>query len=151
VTASSCARTLAALFFLTGTLTASETRVGTGLMLRVGPEAWLSPSQVQVEFVVPEGGAVVAGQAINLHVKIRMLPGQVTQLGAKVVDLQGTEGPVPASAMSWTAYTWDQSGTFTVEITFSLTAPADWRPGLYSGRVDLALTQSPPAKIFLPT
>jgi hypothetical protein len=130
--------------FLTGALALAGNRADTALTLQIGPEAWLSPSQIQLEFVVPEGGGVVSGQSVTVHLKVRTLPDEVRLLTANVLDLQGPGGPVPVSEIRWNGgsgpvYTVERSGTFTVAITFSLIAPADWPPGLYSGRVDLSL------------
>ena len=148
---------------------ASAQRSGTTtLVLRVNQEARLDPPQVALNFrVSADGASDVTSQTTSVAAMVRALPGQDIRVTARLVTLNGPDGPVPVSAVGWAGSTtratgggqaascssgtfqpgatqdlvlgWQRSGILACAVNFALAAPRNLSPGLYSGTVNLAL------------
>ena len=136
----------------------------TALVVRVMPEARIEPGQIALKFRVADSMV----QTVNVAAWVRSLPNQQIRVSARLDKLQGPNGPVPVTALSWTGAVarataggnqarctsgafapgppqdlvlgWRQSGTLTCAFTFKLAEPGDLATGLYSGTVDLSVT-----------
>jgi hypothetical protein len=136
----------------------------TTLVVRVMPEARIDPSRIALEFRVAD--TVV--QTVNVAAWVRSLPNQQIRVSARLEKLEGPNGPVPVTAVSWTGAVahataggnqarctsdafaagqsqdltlgWRQSGTLTCTFAFRLAESNNLAPGLYSGTVDLSVT-----------
>src|SRR5215831_4564039 len=76
---------------------------GTGLVLRIDPEAWISPKQSVLQFQVSgNGSSDVMVQAATVSVRARARPGQPVLVTARMGDIAGPGGSIPASAVRWT-------------------------------------------------
>src|ERR1035441_6427307 len=133
------------------------------LVVRVMPEARIDPTQIALQFRVADG--VV--QTVNVAAWVRSLPNRQIRILARTDKLQGPNGPVPVTAVSWTGAVarstaggnqarctsgafatgqaqdlvlgWRQSGTLTCAFAFKLAESGNLTPGLYSGTVDLSV------------
>lgn len=141
------------------------------LVLRIEPEAHLSPSSAAFSFAVNEPGETVLSAPISITAWVRALPNQQIQLAAQGIRLTGPAGAVPASAVTWSGVManatagaraaactsgsfgatspwqliagWTQSGIATCTVTFSLETAASWARGAYIGEAGFTLlTQS---------
>ena len=98
---------------------------------------------------------------------MRALPAQQIRVTARLVSLNGPDGPVPVTAVGWAGSAtrataggqaatcstgtfqpgatqdlvagWQRSGILTCAVNFELVAPRNLSPGLYTGTVNLAL------------
>jgi hypothetical protein len=142
---------------------AQQTR-STAVLVRVGPESRLMPEQMLVRFLVPaDNQSDSINQTAAVEAWVRGLPGDRIRVSALLSALQGPEGPVPASAVRWSGSTgnatggglaasclsgtfasdkpqefvlnWQESGTITCNLTFSLTGSLSRSPGVYTGTV----------------
>jgi hypothetical protein len=140
----------------------------TTLLLRVNQEVRLDPPQVALNFRVSANGASdFTSQTTSVAALVRALPGQQIRVTAQLVSLNGPDGPVPVTQVGWAGSTtratgggqaatcssgtfqpgatqdlvlgWQRSGILACTVNFSLAAPRDLSPGLYSGTVNLAL------------
>jgi hypothetical protein len=140
----------------------------TALVLQVNPEARLDPQQVAVNFrVSADGSSEVTSQTTSVAAWVRALPGQQIRVTARLLSLNGPDGPAPVTAVRWAGSRtrataggqaatcssgtfeagashdlvlgWQRSGILTCAVNFELAAPRNLPPGLYSGIVDLAL------------
>ncbi len=140
----------------------------TGLVLQVNPEARLDPQQVAVNFrVSADGSSDVTSQTTSVAAWVRASPGRQIRVTARLVSLNGPEGPAPVTAVRWAGSRarataggqsatcssgtfepgathdlvlgWQRSGVLTCAVNFELAAPRNLPSGLYSGIVDLAL------------
>jgi len=140
----------------------------TSLVLRVAPEVRLSPQQVALHFrVSAEGASDVTTESAVIAAWVRALPGQQIRMTSRLENLQGPDGPVPASAVRWAGSTrnatgggrqaectsgvfaagavqdmvqgWDRSGILTCAVSFELAEARSLPPGQYSGVVSLAV------------
>jgi hypothetical protein len=145
-----------------------QSNSGTTLVVRVGPEARVTPSQVSLNFLVTADGAGdVTSRTATVEAWIRVSPGQQIKLGARAAALSGPSGPVPSSTLAWSgsggqatgggrqaactsgrfagaasqdlAVNWLLSGTLTCQVLFSLADPRSLAPGSYTGTVELTL------------
>jgi hypothetical protein len=135
----------------------------TVLVVQVMPEARIEPGQIALAFRVAD--RVV--QTANVAAWVRSLPNQQIRVFARLATLQGPNGPVPVTAVSWKgavaqstaggnqasctsgafaagqaqdlALGWRKSGTLTCTIAFALVESSNLPPGLYSGTVELSL------------
>jgi hypothetical protein len=140
----------------------------TNLVVRVGPEASIDPSKVPLHFQVSaDGTSDVRTQAAVVTARVRALPGQKIRVMARLTNLYGPVGPVPAAALRWTASVasatagatqatcsggaftsataqdvvqgWGRSGTLSCAMNFELTGAGTLAPGAYSGLVDFTV------------
>jgi hypothetical protein len=140
----------------------------TALVVQVNPEARLDPQQVALNFRVSADGASDATtQTTSVAASVRALPGQRIRVTARLVSLDGPDGPVPVTQVGWAGSTtrataggqaatcssgtfqpgvthdlvlgWQRSGILACAVNFVLAAPRNLSPGLYSGTVNLAL------------
>jgi hypothetical protein len=140
----------------------------TSLVVRVSPEARLTPEQVALRFVVTADGlGEVTSQTQAIAARVRALPGQRIRLTARMASLEGPSGAVPIGAVRWEGASqratgggqsaacsagsfeagatqdlvdaWGSSGALTCAVTFSLVDPRSLAPGTYAGAVDLTL------------
>jgi len=138
------------------------------LVIRVVPEAHLSPSQIPLMFIVSADGAVeLTSQVANVLTWVRALPGEEIHLIARFGTMAGPSGTLPASAIAWHGSVlhataggqdatctdgsmaaglsqalvsgWQRSGTLACAVTFWLESPRSLAPGVYTVMVDLAL------------
>ena len=73
-----------------------------GLVVQVNPEAYVSPSSIQLSFSVSNPGDVVSLPPVEITGWVRALPGQTIRLSALAGSLTGPAGPEPASAIGFT-------------------------------------------------
>jgi hypothetical protein len=139
----------------------------TALVVRVNPEARLSPSSANLTFQVDQPGQAVVSQPVTVNAWVRAFPGQQIQLMARVVSLTGPAGNVPVSALQWNgsvsnatgggatasctsgsfadsgwlplAAGWMQSGILSCSVTFSLVTGAQSPVGAYGAQIELSL------------
>ena len=140
----------------------------TNLVVQVAPEARLSPSRVELRFVVSgDAASDLTNQTAAIAAWVRALPSQRIRLLAHFAGLSGPSGTVPTSAIRWTGSNthatlgaqastcaggsfaggasqdlvagWQRSGMLACAVTFSLADPRSLTPGVYSGVVDLTL------------
>ena len=140
----------------------------TTLVLQVNQEARLDPRQVALNFrVSADGASDVTIQTASVAAWVRALPGQQIRVIARLVSLNGPDGPVPVTQLGWAGSTtratgggqaatcssgtfqpgatqdlvlgWQRSGILTCAVNFALAAPRNLSPGLYTGAVNLAL------------
>lgn len=153
---------------LLSSATSAQRNAGTTLVVRVSPEAHLSPSQVALSFrVSTDGTSDVTTQTAAVAAWVRALPGQRIRLTANLANLTGPDGAVAASQLNWNgsavqaasggqqasctseiftdtaaqdpAANWQRSGTLTCAVAFSLVNPRGLTPGIYNGTVQIAL------------
>ena len=140
----------------------------TTLAVQVNQEARLDPPQVALNFrVSADGASDVAIQTASVAAWVRALPAQQIRVTARLVSLNGPDGPVPVTAVGWAGSAtrataggqaatcstgtfqpgatqdlvagWQRSGILTCAVNFELVAPRNLSPGLYTGTVNLAL------------
>jgi hypothetical protein len=140
----------------------------TTLVVRVTPEAHLTPSQVSLRFRTSAGGAGdITSQTEIVAAWVRAAPGQHIRLTASLGQLSDATGAVFSQAVRWTGAPfqatgggqtatctsgilqsgssqdliagWQKSGTLTCAIAFGLADPQSLPAGTYTGRVDLNL------------
>jgi len=143
----------------------AQASAGTGLLVRILPEARLNQQSVAVTIVVDASGAISSQTAI-LEAWIRALPVQTVRFVAQSGQLIGPSGSLPAGLLRWQgsalgstgggrsaqctdgAFTggldllasgWGRSGTLTCQVQFTLDATQNPAPGVYTAQVDLAL------------
>ena len=138
------------------------------LVLRVSPEARMTPEQVALRFTITgDGIGEVTSQTETIVAWVRALPGQRIRVVARIVNLSGPSGTIPGSAIRWSGATqratgggqaatcsggsfaggdtqdlvaaWRTSGTLTCAMTFSLDDPHSLTPGTYTGSMALTL------------
>lgn len=160
---------LLALFVLPALPGAPQQTESTSLVVRIEPEARIDPQQVELHFrVSPGGGSDVIMQVAVVAAWVRATPGHQIRAIARLMNLNGPAGPIPANAVRWTGAVlnasagaqgaacssgvftpdtahdlvqgWDRSGKLTCMVNFELSA-RDLPPGEYSGLVGLALGQ----------
>ncbi len=73
---------------------------GTGLVIRVVPEAHLDTPVATVTFPVANPGQVVYSQPITFTAWVRSLPNQQIQVNAQAVKIQAPDGSTPTGALS---------------------------------------------------
>ncbi len=140
-----------------------QREASTTLVVRVAPEARIEPSQIALEFRVAD--KVV--RRANVAVWVRSLPNQQTRVSARLDRLQGPNGSVPVTVVSWTGSVahssgggsqasctsgsfvtgqaqdlvlgWHQSGTLTCAFVFTLAESSNLASGLYSATVALSV------------
>ena len=154
--------------FWPGVRAGAQHTASTNLTVVVSPEARLNPGQVALRFVVTADGlGEVTSQTQAIAARVRALPGQRIRLIARMANLAGPAGAVPAGAVQWNGASrqataggqsatcsagsfaagatedlvdaWKLSGTLTCAVTFSLVDPRSLSPGAYSGAVELTL------------
>ena len=149
-------------------LLAGQNNGSSGLVLRVNPEAHLTPSSAQLAFHVARPGDTAISSPVTVNAWVRALPGQQILLTAHVRKLTGPVGDVPFAALQWSGQMlsakgggqaanclgggfssgpdqpviggWNESGIATCSMRFSLTTNSTWLQGDYAGQVDLQLS-----------
>lgn len=140
----------------------------TSLLVRVEPVARIDPQQVVLHFrKSADGSSDLTTQAASVTAWVRALPGQRIRVAARLVDLEGPNGPIAISALRWTGQLvsatagarqaacssggfggedaqdlvegWERSGVLTCSVNFELTGARNLSPGLYRGLVKLSL------------
>ncbi len=160
-----CAAAAAALW--SGADLLAQRVVSTRLMVRVEPGAYLTPAEIPLRFVVPDGAGDAAGQTATLFAWVRSAPGQQIHVTARIGEVRGPSGPVESRAIGWDASVarataggqsaacvngsfasgetqelvsgWSQSGTLTCALAFAPREGSALAPGVYTGTVRLAL------------
>jgi hypothetical protein len=135
----------------------------TVLVVRIGPEARVDPSQITLSFRVPDQLV----QTATVTALVRALPNQQIHIAAHLLSLTGPGGPVPPTALAWNgtvsgatsggqqagctsgafasgsmpslATNWRQSGMLRCTVSFALSGAA-LAAGSYSGMLSLAAT-----------
>jgi len=133
------------------------------LVVRIGPEARVDPSQITLSFRVPDQLV----QTATVAAWVRALPGQQIHIAARLLNLTGPDGSVSSAALAWKgavseasaggkqascssgsfasgsmpslAMNWRQSGMLRCTVSFELST-ASLLPGRYSGILSLAAT-----------
>ena len=135
----------------------------TRLVLSVGPESRIEPSQIVLAFHAMDN----LNQTAQVAVAVRALPQQQIHVLARLDELNGPGGRLPVAAVTWTgaavrssgggnlarcrdgtfsagqsldmALNWQKSGTLTCAFAFTLGASGGLAPGSYTGTVTLSV------------
>ena len=146
--------------------TNAETAQST-LSLIIKPEAFLEPKIIQLEIPVRDGGPALVSQTVLVRSWVRALPNQHISLTATATRISGPYGTVRSTDITWestmiratgggsaaacTAGTfqngseqplvsgWNRSGIVDCNVTFKVSVPANWPPGVYTGSLNLQL------------
>ena len=158
-----CGAALVVLLMLTLSPRAPGQRSSTALVLRVGPESRIEPSQKVLSFHAMDD----VNQTAQVAVAVRALPQQQILVRARLDQLDGPSGPVPVTSVTWTgaavrssgggtlaacgngrfspgqsedlAWNWKDSGTLACRFDFTLGASGALPPGRYTGTVNLSV------------
>jgi hypothetical protein len=146
-----------------GRLLGESGQATSSLVLRVRPEAIVTPVRCSLRFVVGTDGSPIAEENIQVQAKVRALPRQKIEIVANVTELQGEATRIPAAnllfrgvrtsarsgaesascssgsvATASLVSNWIQSGSLTCAVSFFL-KPGKYVPGTYTGNVALEL------------
>jgi hypothetical protein len=158
-----------AFFLLAATATQSPAQPSksTVLVIRMGPESRIIPESVALNFyVAAEGGIDVMTQSAVVEAWGRAAAGQRIRVNASLDTLDGPEGPVPTSAVTFSAspavatgggrqascasgafsfarpqeliLNWYDAGTVACTLKFTLAPTSPLAPGAYRGTIRIA-------------
>jgi hypothetical protein len=141
---------------------------GSALVIRINPEAHLSPASTRLSFLVPNPAEIAISTPVTITAWVRALPNRQIRLTAQAVNLTGPVGAIPLGTIAWNGTMtstptggaaaaactsgsfgaggpkklisgWTRSGIAVCTVTFTLATDAAWPQGAYSGQVDFSL------------